>query len=188
MKDPLLLSTGDVAELCQVTTKTVQRWIDRGLLQSYKLPGRGDNRIRKQDFLNFLSTQQLPIPEQYKPVLKKVLIVDDDLSMAKSLQRILIQDGFETVIANNGFSAGALLAGFAPTIMTLDLQMPGMNGFEVIRYVRETPKFTHLKILVVSGLEESELARSIRSGANDAMQKPIVNELFLKKMRNLFGD
>ena len=94
MQEQRTLTTGDIAKYCGVNFRTVIRWVDRGILKSYRLPGRGDNRIKAHDFVAFLKKNNMPIPAEFKQFCRRVLIVDDEMSMAKSIQRVLSQNGF----------------------------------------------------------------------------------------------
>lgn len=60
------LTTGDIAQYCDVNSRTVIRWIRRGHLRAYQLPGRGDNRIDVEDFLDFLWQHKMPVPEELR--------------------------------------------------------------------------------------------------------------------------
>ena len=64
-----VLTTGEVADYCGVNFRTVIRWIKRGQLDAYQLPGRGDNRIEVDDFIDFLITHKMPVPDELKSVL-----------------------------------------------------------------------------------------------------------------------
>jgi excisionase family DNA binding protein len=58
------LTTGEIAHYCGVNFRTVIRWIKRGYLNAFQLPGRGDNRVEVGDFLAFLERHNIPIPEE----------------------------------------------------------------------------------------------------------------------------
>jgi len=106
-----VLTTGEIAEYCGVNFRTVIRWIKRGQLKAYQLPGRGDNRIELHDFVAFLNNYKMPMPDdlqQDQP--RRVLVVDDDLSSSQAIERTLCRAGFETEIAMDGFSAEENLA------------------------------------------------------------------------------
>lgn len=64
MSSPYTLTTGEIAEYCDVNSRTVIRWIQRGHLRAYQLPGRGDNRVAVEDFLRFLKRHRMPVPEE----------------------------------------------------------------------------------------------------------------------------
>lgn len=64
MLERQVLTTGEVAKYCGVNPRTVIRWIERGHLKAYHLPGRGDSRVEVHDFLSFLREHEMPIPEE----------------------------------------------------------------------------------------------------------------------------
>ncbi len=181
------LTTGEVARYCGVNVRTVIRWIERGRLKAYQLPGRGDNRVRPDDLLDFLQVHDMPVPEELQPARRRVLIVDDDELVAKAIERILHHAGFETRIATGGFEAGALLGEFKPAVMTLDLQMPGMGGFEVLEFVRRSECFKRLKIVVVSALPPAELEKALASGADEVLEKPLDDKRLIETVTRLAG-
>lgn len=188
MSDKTILTTGEVAEYCGVNFRTVIRWIDKGHLQSFKLPGaRGDNRIHLHHFLAFLKENGIPIPREFKKDARKVLIVEDLPSMASAIQRVLKKQGFETQIANNGMMAGVYLGTFVPSVMTLDLSMPGMSGFEILTALKEVEGLSHLKILVISALPQADLERAVSMGADDFLSKPFDGKELAQKVRELSG-
>ncbi len=178
------LTTGDVARYCSVNVRTVIRWIERGKIKAFQLPGRGDNRVKPEDLLVFLEDHGMPVPEELKLENRRVLIVDDDEHVAKAIQRTLRRTKFETLIATNGFEAGALLSEFKPAVMTLDLQMPGMNGFEVLQFVRESQSLKRLKIVVISALSRVELDKALANGADAVLEKPLNDELLLETVNH----
>jgi len=170
------LTSGEIASYCDVNLRTVIRWIESGKLKGFKLPGRGNNRILVEDFLSFLDEHNMPIPDALKGVATpSILIVDDEMSVAKSIQRVARRSGFDTFIATGGFQAGILLGQNNPKVMTLDLSMPGMDGYNVIEFTREQSKYNNLKIVVISALDELSLERAIEKGADAALQKPFSN-------------
>lgn len=181
------LTTGEIARYCGVNFLTVIRWIDRGQLRGYRLPGRGDHRVRVAEFLDFLRENGMPVPEDLRLHPARALIVDDEPRMAAAIARALRAAGFETHVASDGFEAGAELGTLAPELMTLDLRMPGLDGFRVLELVRGNPRLARVKILVVSALGPSELERARKAGADDCLEKPFENRLLLEKAQRLTG-
>lgn len=169
-------STGDIAGMCDVNLRTVIRWIERGSLKAYKLPGRGNNRVTEADFREFLNAHGMPVPTQLKPLSNRVLIVDDEAPMASAIQRVLRAAGFDTVVARDSFHAGARLLQDKPALLTLDLNMPTMDGSAVIRFVRENPEIANTRILVISAMGEPLLKKALLDGADAVLQKPFDNQ------------
>lgn len=185
MKAKKVLTSGEVARLCNVNFRTVLRWIERGDLAAYKLPGRGDNRVRREDFLEFVAKNQMPVPEEFREEEQRVLVVDDEAHMAQSIRRALVREGYKVKIASDGFRAGTYLGTFAPKVVTLDLQMPGLTGFDVLSFIRQTSGLEKVRILVVSGLDDSNLARALDEGADATLAKPFCNTDLTAKVKEL---
>lgn len=180
-------TTGDVARYCGVNFRTVSRWVKRGELKAYELPGRGDKRIEVQDLLAFLQKNRFPLPEGLAVYVKRALIVDDDPLMTQAIQRVLKKIGFSTQTARDGFEAGTLMGTFLPALMILDLRMPGLNGFQVLQNIRASERFHNIKVLVVSALPRDSLDKALACGADDVLEKPFNNEDLLDKIILLTG-
>ncbi|WP_372836107.1 response regulator [Pontibacterium sp.] len=182
------LTTGDIAKYCDVNQRTVIRWLDKGVLKGFKLPGRGNNRVKLDDFVSFLKKNGMPIPDELaKEGQPKVLVVDDELAIANAIRRTLKPLDVSIDIANGGFEAGSQLMLLKPDLMTLDLSMPGMNGFDVIKFVRSTEEIANTQILVISALNEIELGKAIEMGANGALSKPFDNDVLRRTVSDLLS-
>ena len=144
-----VLTTGEAAKYCGVNFRTVIRWIERGKLKAYKLPGRGDHRIREEDFVSFLLDNDLPVPEEFATLSHSILVVEDNRDMASAIARVLHRQGYQIDVDQDGFADGAKLAAVKPELITLDLKMKGLDGFSVLEYIRDKDEFSHLKILVI---------------------------------------
>jgi two-component system response regulator VicR len=178
--EPEALTTGQAAKLCGVNFRTVSRWIDRGLLPAYQLPGtRGDRRVRVEDLRRFMREHDMPDPWAAAPSVRRALVVDDEPSMARAIERVLRQAGYETALAGGGFEAGAMLFSFQPHVMTLDLRMPGMDGIEVLKFLQRTALPVPLKVVVVSADSEERLQQARELGAHAVLPKPFANEVLL---------
>lgn len=109
----------------------------------------------------------------------RVLIVDDDLDMALAIQRVIRSQKMQSDIALDGFEAGHKLCEFKPNIVTLDLHMPGMDGYRVIEAVRNQCSGPSIHIIVISGLPERKIQRALTKGANQLLCKPFDNETLI---------
>jgi len=181
------LSTGDIAKLCDVNLRTVIRWIERGSLKGFKLPGRGNNRVRIEDFMSFLIEHDIPIPAELQEDNNKVLVVDDEPAIARAIQRVLRTHSLVANIAADGFQAGTMLMKERPLIVTLDLSMPGLSGYDVLSFVRETPEIAGTKILVISALGTDALQKALDLGADAVLNKPFENQELVDAINLLLG-
>lgn len=185
-----VLTTGEAARICGVNFRTVIRWIDRGLLHAYKLPGRGDHRVPVEELRRFMRENGIPDPTAPLMPARRILITDDEPAMARAIERVLIQAKFETAIASNGFEAGAMLHTFRPGLITLDLRMPGVDGLGVLRFLRmRQPDLPGpLRILVVSADTDDRLKQALALGADAILRKPFSNEELLAAVDRLYTE
>lgn len=182
-----MLTTGEAAKFCGVNFRTVIRWIEKGKLKAYKLPGRGDHRIQMQDFLVFLHENKIPIPPELIGSNNHVLVIEDQPEMAAAIKRTLKRAGYAVEIAKDGFVAGTLLTRHKPALVTLDLKMPGIDGYEVLAFIRDHEEHNQVKVLVISAETKEGLNRALASGADDILSKPFDNSELLLKVSELIG-
>lgn len=179
------LSTGQIAQYCGVHLRTVIRWIEQGHLKGYKLPGRGNNRVLRKEFINFLTKQNMPIPEALVSKVKTVLIVDDDKQMADAISRVLRRDSWNTIHVADGFQAGLALAKNDINLITLDLMMPNINGFDVLETLAGDKQLRNIPVLVISASHDNDLQKALTMGANDYLKKPFDNAMLLERTNRL---
>jgi diguanylate cyclase (GGDEF)-like protein len=107
---------------------------------------------------------------------KRVLIADDDVDFRSALGRIIESWGYQVVSANHGMDAWqVLLREDAPRLMVLDWLMPGMDGLEICRRLRQRPVSHYTYIIMLTIRDEIEkLTEGLRAGADDYLTKPFV--------------
>lgn len=183
-----VLTTGEAAAMCGVSFRTVIRWIARGELQAYRLPGRGDHRVPRDELRRFMQAHGIPQADAPHGMPHRVLVTEDEPAMARAIVRVLRRAGFETAVASDGFLAGSLLHTFKPGLMTLDIRMPGIDGLGVLRVLQQQPMPYPLKILVISSDTDERLEQAAALGADGILRKPFGNDVLLAKVRQLFGE
>jgi adenylate cyclase len=112
----------------------------------------------------------------------KILVVDDTPHNVKLLADLLGAKGYDVRTAASGAEALALLPGFNPDIVLLDVMMPGMSGYEVCKEIRNNPETRLLPVVMVTALDAAEeRIKGIEVGADDFLSKPInTNELLAR--------
>lgn len=99
---------------------------------------------------------------------KKILIVEDDQFLLEMYSAKLKGSGFLVEIAQNGEQALSHIKEFNPDLILLDIVIPKMDGFEVLRQIRENPANKGIKVIVLSNLgQQSEVERGMSLGADD---------------------
>jgi two-component system, OmpR family, response regulator ResD len=101
-----------------------------------------------------------------------VLVVDDQPTIAEVVARYLERAGYETRVAGDGVRAIELAGAHRPDLVFLDLMLPGLDGLEVMRRLRETDRERVAVILLTAKGEESERVIGLRLGADDYVVKP----------------
>ncbi|MFM7119180.1 MAG: response regulator, partial [Gammaproteobacteria bacterium] len=104
---------------------------------------------------------------------RTVLVVDDSVTVRKVMTRLLERNGMRVELAKDGVEAIALLETRRPDILLLDIEMPRMDGFEVLRHVRHAPRLADLPVVMISsrtGAKHRERAASL--GVDHLLGKP----------------
>ncbi|MCK5743723.1 MAG: response regulator [Caldisericia bacterium] len=104
---------------------------------------------------------------------KKVLVVEDELAIAKLIKYVLENSNFEVTLVHEGKDALEKVKTFSPDIMVLDLMLPVMSGFEILEYLGDKKLLDDLPVIVLTcrGQEEDKV-KAMRLGASEFMTKP----------------
>jgi excisionase family DNA binding protein len=164
------LTTGEVASRCQVSVGTVKNWIEAGQLEAFRTPGR-HFRIRASELRRFQAAYGFGIDSDEAP---RILVVDDQ---HESLELALdtLKDhvpGARIEGACGGYEALLKIGSFQPHLLVLDLRMPGLDGFEVCRRVKEAPATKATKIVAMTGFEDEQAEQlALTCGADAFLTK-----------------
>ena len=171
MKD--LFTTGEAANICNVSQQTIIRCFDAGKVQGFRIPGSKFRRIPRSNLVKFMKDHNIPF-DNLESGKRKILIVDDDAEIVELLVDVLSRDGrFEIKTAASGYEAGIQTQQFRPDLILLDYMLPDVNGNVVCQTIRKNPEFEHIKIIIVSGVvKKDEIKQLLKSGAEDFIKKP----------------
>jgi len=114
-----------------------------------------------------------------------VLVVDDLAPNVRLLGAVLSPRGFRVATASSGAEALDVLGKEHPDLVLLDILMPGMDGYEVCRRIREDPGTAFLPVIMITASGEEEKIRAIESGADDFVNKPFDQAELLARVRSL---
>jgi excisionase family DNA binding protein len=168
-----LFTTGEAADVCQVSQQTIIRCFDSGRLEGFRVPGSKFRRIPRHSLIEFMKKNNIPL-DNLESGKKRVLIVDDDPEIVELLVDVLTRDGrFDIRTASSGYEAGIVTQQFRPELILLDYMLPDVNGNVVCQTIRKNPKFENIKIIIISGVvRQDEIEQLLRSGAEDFIKKP----------------
>jgi excisionase family DNA binding protein len=181
-------TTREAGDLLGVSAGTVQLWVDNGLLQAWKTAG-GHRRVVLESVRQLLQkTPAAMVPRQepasfvaaVRPL--KMVVVDDDPHMLALYQRHLAAWPMVPEISyiDNAVAALLSMGRNCPDLLVTDLHMPGMDGFNMLRVLRQAPDMAHTTIVVVSALDAEEISR--RGGIPEGIEllaKPVAFDRLL---------
>lgn len=124
---------------------------------------------------------------------KKILVVDDDTDVLEALTMILESQRYQVITAKDGIEGLACLKAEKPNLIILDLMMPKMDGFGVLKELREPmwEEFRDVPILVLTAVREEasrrryELETGVEMGADDYLEKPISPDILLQRIERV---
>ena len=171
-----LFTTGEAAEICNISQQTIIRCFDSGKLDGFRIPGSRFRRIPRDNLIKFMKENGIPMDNLVMKAAGrvKILIVDDDDEIVELMVDVLTRDGrFEIRTASSGYDAGLLTEQFRPDVMILDYMLPDVNGNIVCQTIKRNPDFENIKIIIVSGVvNQEEIQDLIDSGATEFIRKP----------------
>jgi PleD family two-component response regulator len=116
----------------------------------------------------------------------RILIADDEPHIRRILQFLLEKEGFEIELVSDGEEAWKAVASFHPDLVLLDLMMPKMDGFEVLKIIRTGFETARLPVILLTAKgEEEDKVKGLRGGANDYIMKPFNHDELMLRVSNL---
>ena len=181
-----IFTVPQAAKHCAIGRVTLWKYVKSGELKASLTPG-GHYRILKKDLEAFARQKGMYPLANYEPPGKKILIVDDDPAIREIIERTLSACQYQTETAAEGFEAGVKVPTFQPGLIILDLHMPGKDGFEVCRQIKQNPATSHIKILIITGYDSEENQdRIVAEGADGYLAKPFKNDTLLRHVKDSF--
>ena len=154
-----LMTTHDVAKKLGVTIRSVQLWVEQGLLEGWKTPG-GHRRITSESFNRFVLSQEINLePTEFINTQLRVVAVEDNEAMLKLYNHTI--ESWQLPIKldcfNNAYEALINITQSIPDALIIDLNMPGMDGFAMLEALEKSNILNKLAIIVISCLSNEEI-------------------------------
>lgn len=171
--DKDVLTTGEVAKICNVAPRTVSKWFDSGQLKGYRIPGSKDRRIPVSQLIRFMKAHNIPMDGMMSG-RTRVLVVDDEKEITEILQKVLTeQANYEVRTATSGFAAGLECERFKPHVMLLDIHLGEGDSRQLAQMVRTEDELQLTKIIAMSGkLTDGQLQGLRGQGFDSFLKKP----------------
>ena len=168
-----VLTTGEVAKICNVAPRTVSKWFDSGALHGYRIPGSKDRRIPLNQLIRFMKQHGMPL-NGLMTGSTRILIVDDEQDIVEVLEKILEDEAkYEVEVAKGGFAAGVTAEKFRPHVILLDMHLKDIDAPEVCRQVKKNTDLQLTKVIAMSGkLTDHEAQGLLGTGFDGFLRKP----------------
>ncbi len=168
-----VLTTGQVAQICNVAPRTVTKWFDSGQLKGYRIPGSRDRRIPTSELIRFMRAHDIPT-DSLEVGKIRVLIIDSDWKSAEETAEALQAKGnYEVRTAQSSFDAGLVAQKLVPHVIMINLMAREIDAKRVCKYVRTTEDLSATKVIAVaSNLRESEAEALHEQGFDAVITQP----------------
>ena len=168
-----VLTTGEVAKICNVAPRTVSKWFDSGALHGYRIPGSKDRRIPLNQLIRFMKQHGMPL-NGLMTGQTRILIVDDEQDIVEVLEKILEDEAkYEVEVTRGGFAAGVTAEKFRPHVILMDMNLKDIDGREVCKAVKANPDLQLTKVIAMSGRMTDDEAKGLSAQGFDAfLRKP----------------
>jgi excisionase family DNA binding protein len=178
------LTLGQAAKYLGVAQSTIRKWSDQGRVPAFYTPG-GHRRYKRGDLDRFLdrSGPSSAIGDGRGPV---VLIVDDDERMREYVRVNLEMQGYTVREAGDGDEGLKVLEESTPDLVLLDVMMPGVDGWEMLRRVQERHGVGTIPVIMFSGkIEEPAAEEAAKRGAQGFIGKPFNPQELIDQTKQL---
>jgi excisionase family DNA binding protein len=183
-------TTGQIAKTCGVSIATVQKWIDAGEIDSYRLPlTASERRVPRESLLTFMRKYHVPTDELEPRVSYRVLVAEEDPSLRSQVERILgdMNKPVEVVAVGDGIEALVRTGDLKPNLLIFSLHLSGIDGLKMIEFFKMNQEWKGTRIVVLSDLTPEEKARLEELGVEAVITKPITPQQLKKSLAKIAG-
>jgi excisionase family DNA binding protein len=160
-----VLTTGDVARICNVAPRTVSKWFDNGQLKGYRIPGSKDRRIPLNELIRFMKVHNMPTDDLVDGRVR-ILIVDSKKASKEALMDLLEGTGeYEAMAVTNNFQTGSAVQKFNPHVVVINLLAEDIHARAICESIRGDEELQGIKIIALTNhLSESESLALLHQG------------------------
>lgn len=168
-----VLTTGEVAKICNVAPRTVSKWFDSGQLKGYRIPGSKDRRIPVPELYRFMRAHQIPM-DGISTGTTRVLVIDSDQEVGTVLHRVLSeQTNYDVRTAGSAFAAGLECERFRPHVVLIDVHISESDPRAVSDLIHSSDATQMTKLIAMSGKLTDGQAQGLRAaGYESFLRKP----------------
>ena len=177
-------SPNEVATMLMVSPVTLRQWAQKGMIDAHTTAG-GHRRFTADAIRRFAAARNIDVSDRLPEDMNvsaagpSVLVVDDDVQLNRYLVTLFRTHCPNVAVysANDGFAAGRMVQAKRPSVVLLDVMMPGMDGVSVARNIKSDPDALGIRVVGMTGYYSDSLRdQMLEAGASVLLRKPFANE------------
>jgi excisionase family DNA binding protein len=178
-----VLTTGDVAKICNVAPRTVSKWFDTGQLQGYRIPGSKDRRIPLTELIRFMNAHHMPTDTLPAGKIRVLLVDGGEGARDDMIGTLTGKGGYDVQTAHSGFEAGAAVQRLSPHVVLIDLLAKGIDAHHICKSIRTNEDFETIKIIALANhLTSQEAIALAQKGFDSFVSNPSDTTEIIKKI------
>ena len=176
MTEHNFISSTKAANILNVSLRTIHLWVEKGTLQAWKTPG-GHRKITLAS-VEKIQHQQSEVAER-NTSLPGIVIIENNPSQRMRYQDFFNKQDFpvELTFADNGYAGLIAIGQHKPDLVITDLEIPNMDGVQLIQEIRKQPELTNLNIIIISSMDKADIEQQADCRDCAIFSRPIDFEL-----------
>ena len=168
-----VLTTGDVAKICNVAPRTVSKWFDSGQLKGYRNPGSKDRRIPLNELVRFMKAHNMPTEALSVGKLRILVVAGVERTQAALVDSLTTRGSYEVEAAYTSFETGAAIQRLSPHVVLINLLATGINADGICRSIQGSEEFGTIKIIALANhLSDPEASALMQKGFDGYVSNP----------------
>lgn len=178
------LTTGQVAKICRVASRTVGKWFDEGALVGYRLVSSNHRRVNRKQLIEFMKQHGMPLGELEGEGLHKILVISSNESIIEQLKTSLPnKNKLSYDSARSGFGVGLVLSRIKPDTIVADLGMGRGELFHIVGELRRDHRYEKSYIIGLANEDETDMFGLRNAGFNLILKRPFDMAFLVEKIR-----
>lgn len=180
-----IFSTGEEAEVCQVSQQTIIRCFDSGRLKGFKVPGSRFRRIPRAALMQFMKEHNIPM-EAIESGKHKILVVGGD-SVASLAEALKKDPKCELRLARSGYEAGMLTQEFLPDLIFLGTMESPAEQLAICKSIKGNADLQFIRIVAAGKLVPGQAELLSRAGADAVLEHTVSSEKIIHQLRQVMA-
>lgn len=182
-----VLTTSQVAKICNVATRTVSNWFDSGRLKGYRIPGSAHRRVPLPYLIQFLKENKMPLEGLAAQVTTKILVLSKDQDLIASLRREFPPErSYEVAAVASEFDAGFHAQGITPACVLVDFSLGRAESVRICERLRRNSRFANAALVAILPDNGAQPAPSYLS-FSDVWKRPFDPALLAQRLQTLLA-